>query len=238
MSTAAVHALKQALERRFPDALPLGGTTAASATGIAALDSLLPGGGLPRGRLTAWQPGGAATAVLRAACETAVLRGERAVWIDSGGRQSADFWRRGPLLIRPVSERHALETAETLLRSGGLALLVLHGCGREAVREAVRLARAARSGGSGFVLVADGPAVTHLRVVSRLTPEGYRWRHNPFGEPVEPLSVRVEVAASSLGWSGRTRFELPIRAHHCRVAPEARLPDRRGQRWRKRLGLP
>jgi hypothetical protein len=229
--SAALDHLREALERRFPDALPLGrGSATSSSSGIVALDALLPGQGLPRGRLTAWQPGGGATAVLRAACEAAVRRGERSAWVDGAGLQCADFWRRGPLLVRPPAGVGALEAAETLLRSGGLAVLVLHGCGREAAREAVRLTRAARAGGCALVVVAPSLQVAQLRVASRLTPDGYRWRRNAFGEPVEPVAVRVEVEASSLGWSGRTTFELPVRSYAQRTAPDPRLPDRRGAR--------
>jgi hypothetical protein len=236
MSAMALHQLKEALERQFPDAAPLGGRTLTAGTGLGALDALLPGGGLPRSRLTVWQPGGGATAILRAACEAAAGRRERAVWIDTAARQGADFWRSGPWLLRPPTERAALEAAESLLRSGGLALLVVHGCGREAATAAVRLTRAARAGGCAFVLVAEGTRVAHLRVRSRLSPEAYRWRHNAFGEPVEPVAVRLTVEASSLGWSGRATMELPIRTHGLRLAPDPRLPDRRGAapaaRWR------
>jgi hypothetical protein len=237
MSAAALHQLKEALERRFPDALPLGrGTVGAAVTGLPALDGMLPGGGLARGRLTVWEPGGGATAILRSACEAAVGRGERAVWVDAGGRQGADFWRPGPLLVRTATELKALEAAEALLQSGGVSLLVLHGCGRGASASAVRLSRAVRDGGGALVLVAGQTPVAHLRVVSRLSPEAYRWRRNAFGEPVEAVSVRVSVEASSLGWSGRTSLELPIRSHGLRLAPEPGLPDRRGAapaaRWR------
>lgn len=234
MSAAAVQELRQALERQFPDAQPLGrGTAATVGTGVAALDVLLPGGGLARGRLTVWRPGGGATAVLRTAVEAAVRRSERAAWVDGGGVLTGDFWRRGPLLVRPATEREALVSAEELLRSGGFALVVLTGAGREAGREAVRLSRAARAGGAAFVLSGGDAAVTHLRVASRIQPEGYRWRRDPFGEPVEVTAVRIEVEAASLGWSGRTSFELPVRTHRLRLAPEPRLVDRRGAFKRK-----
>lgn len=233
MSAAALQELKQALERRFPDALPLGrGTAAAVSTGVAALDVLLPGGGLARGRLTLWRPGGGSTAVLRTAAEAAVRRGERSAWVDAGGALSADFWRTGPLLVRPGTEREALISTEELLRSGGFGLVVLTGSIREAGREAVRLARAARAGGAAFVLTAPASAVTHLRVTSRIHPDGYRWRRDPFGEPVEVTAVRVEVEASSMGWGGRTSFELPVRTHRARLSPEPRLVDRRGAKRR------
>lgn len=233
MSAAAVQELKRALERQFPDALPLGrGMAAAVGTGVPALDVLLPGGGLARGRLTLWRPGGGSTAVLRTAAEAAVRRGERSAWVDAGGALSADFWRQGPLLVRPPTERDALMSAEELLRSGGFGLVVLAGSGRDASREAVRLARAARAGGAAFVLAAPQAAVTHLRVTSRIHPEGYRWRRDPFGEPVEVMAVRVEVEASSMGWSGRTTFEMPVRTHRARLSPEPRLVDRRGAKRR------
>jgi hypothetical protein len=236
---AALQDLRRAIERRFPDALPLGrGTVAAVSTGTAALDALLPGGGLARGRLTAWRPGGGATAVLRAACEAAAGRGERAAWISAGGVQCADFWRSGPLLLRPRSPIEALSSTEELLRSGGFALVILLGGGREIAGEAVRLARAARAGGTAFVVTSPAVTIAQLRVKSRIAPTGYRWRHDPFGEPVEVVAVRVEVEASSLGWSGRTAFDLPVRTHALRLAPEPHLVDRRGApaaaRWRRR----
>jgi hypothetical protein len=238
MSALALHELRQALERRFPDALPLGhGTGAGVGTGVAALDALLPGGGLARGRVTVWQPGGGATSILRSAAEAAVTRGERSAWVDVAGALSGDCWRSGPLLLRPAGELEALVCAEELLRSGGFALVVVSGGGQETSREAIRLSRAARAGGSALVLVSTGSSLSHLRVQSRIDPAGYRWRRNPFGEPVEAVSARIEVAASALGWSGRTSVDLPVRTHGARLAPEPRLVDRRGAppqvRWRR-----
>src|SRR5690606_16338139 len=71
-----LHELRRLLEGRFPDAVPVTYRTAgAVATGLGELDRVLPGGGLPRGRLAAWVPGGGATAVLQAACLAAVRLG-------------------------------------------------------------------------------------------------------------------------------------------------------------------
>jgi hypothetical protein len=238
MANVALDELKRALQHRFPDALPLGrGTAVAVSTGLPSLDMLLPGGGLVRGRLTSWRPGGGATAVLRSACAAAVQRGERAAWVDGAAVQGADGWRAGPLLVRPSSGRAALESTEELLRSGGFALVVLTGADREVAGEAVRLTRSARSGGAALVVVTAESTVAHLRVRTRLIPEAYRWRRDAFGEPVEVETVRVEVEASSLGWSGRTGLDLPVRSHAARLAPEPRLVDRRGAppaaRWRR-----
>jgi hypothetical protein len=237
MTALALQDLKQALQQRFPDALPLGrGLADAVPTGSAALDTLLPGGGLARGRVTLWRPGGGATALLRGSCEAVLAQGERSAWIDMAGTQGADFWRTGPLLLRPSSERQGLSCAEELLRSGGFALVVVSGGRREAAREAVRLSRDARAGGAALVLVQSEAAVAHLRVSSHTPPDAWRWRRDPFGDPVEVVAVRVEVEAAALGWSGRTQLELPVRTHRLRLSPEPRLADRRGAppaaRWR------
>jgi hypothetical protein len=220
--------LRDALARRFPDALPLSCRTALTvAMGIDELDGMLPNGGLPRGRLTVWAPGGGATAVLRAACVTVSGRGERAAWVDAAGTV-AQGWPAEVLLLRPAGERDALVCAEELLRSGGFALVVLGGTSKAAEREAVRLSRAAKEGGSAFVVVTAESVVASLRLRSRLPPEAYRWRRNSFGEPAEVEAVRVEVEAASLGWSGRTSFALPVLARPVRLALDPLLVDRRG----------
>lgn len=239
MSAApALAHLREALQQRFPDALPLGhGLAHAVATGIGALDRVLPGGGLARGRVTLWQAGAGATAMLRAACSAAVLRGERAAWVDGSCQLAAEGWDEGVLLLRPDGAVPALVCAEELLRCGGFALVVLTGAGATAGAEAVRLGRAARAGGSAFVLVGEDAAVTHMRLRARVRPEDYQWREGPFGEPVAVTSSRVEVEVTSLGWSRRARVELGIAEHALRLAAEPRLVDRRGAvpavRWRR-----
>jgi hypothetical protein len=220
--------LRASLALRFPDALPLSYRTALTIPSeIDELDALLPNGGLPRGRLTVWAPGGGATAILRAACAGVVARGERSAWVDAA-RTVSDVWPAGSLLLRPVNEMDALVCAEELLRSGGFALVVFGGAGRAAGRESVRLSRAAKEGGSAFVLVSAEPLVASLRLSSRLPSEGYRWVLDPFGEAVEVEAARVEVEAHSLGWSGRTSFTLPVLGRPVRLAMDPLLVDRRG----------
>lgn len=226
--TTSLAILRESLARRFPDALPLAYRTAVTvASGIEALDALLPNGGFARGRLTVCAPGGGVTAILRAACENVVRRGERAAWVDGAGTV-AEVWPEGSLLVRPGGELEALQCAEELLRSGGFALVGLSGGGKAMAREAVRLVREAKKGGSAFVVVGAEVAVASLRLTSRLPPEGYCWRANPFGEPIELESVRVEVRAWSLGWSGRTTFSLPVHTRPLRMAPDPLIVDRRG----------
>src|SRR2546426_10406493 len=114
-------AIRALIEQKFPDATPVTHRTAESvATGIDPLDAILPGHGLPRGRLTVWMPQGGATAVLRAACNTTVAQGERAVWIDGLRTVAGPFWEEGPILVRPRNRKHGLRGAEELLRCGGV----------------------------------------------------------------------------------------------------------------------
>lgn len=230
----ATAALRQAIERRFPDAVPLAHATVGGVgTGVAAVDALLPGGGLPRGRLTAWVPGGGASAVLRASCTAVVAAGERAAWIDGAGTVTADGWAAGPLLLRPSGEVEALACAEELLQSGGFGLVVVTGLSRNAARCGVRLSRAAKSGGSGLVLVGPVMEVAALRVECGITAEDWRWRADPFGAPGELGSVRIRLEARSLGWSGATTFDLPVWTHAPRASLDPLLVDRRGVMGRR-----
>ena len=227
-ATAAIQGLRETLAHRYPDALPLSWRTAqAVGTGVVRLDGLLPNGGFPRGRMTVWSPGGGATAVLRSACRSVVANGERSAWVDGAGMVVGDSWPSGPLLLRPSGSAEALECAEELARSGGFGLVVLTGDrGLDAVM--VRLGRAVRAGGGAFVALSRESSVAQLRVRSQLVREGWRWRCDPFGEPVDVEAVVVRVEAWSLGWRGRTEFRLPVRGHAERLAPETRLVDRRG----------
>jgi hypothetical protein len=228
-AAAELLTLRRTLEQRFPGAQPLVfRTSGAVATGLGALDALLPGGGLPRSRVTLWLPGGGATAILRAAACAAVQQGERSAWIDTQGQLSSDGWTRGPLLLRPADEINALACAEELLRSGGFALVVVTGVARALEREAVRLSRAAREGGSALVALAPGAPVAHLRMSTHIQPDGYQWKLNPFGEPAQVETVRIRVEAHAMGWNGHTVLVLPVHEHRQRSAADPLLRDRRG----------
>jgi hypothetical protein len=231
MSTS-VAALRALIQQRFPDATPLTGgvqTTEQVATGISALDHILPNGGLPRGRLSVWQPRGGATAILRAACQAAVAGGERAAWIDGDNTVAGAFWSiresDGLFLVRPKSRLHALRAAEELLRSGGFSLLVFAGCDPQGT-ETVRLTRTAREGGTALVTIGDATSMASLRLTSRVLR--YRWRRTPFGEPAEAMDATVRVQARTVGHSAHAEFPLPVMNHELRLSLESELADRRG----------
>lgn len=232
--TSRVLSLRSTLAAKYPDAMPLVcRTTGTVGTGIAALDGWFPQGGLPRGRLSVWTPGGGSTAVLRSVCAQAASRGERSAWVDGAGVATAEFWRPGVLLLRPRGGVEALECAQELACSGGFAVVVLAGAGRGISRAAVRLSRSARSGGSALVVLGQSLPLAAIRIRSRLMPASFEWRCDPFGAPAEVRWAAIEVSAEMMGWSGRTRFRLPVLSHACRLALEPVLPDRRGviSRW-------
>ncbi len=230
---SSVAALRSLLAHQFPDAAPLAyGVARPVATGIATLDEVLPGGGLPRGKLTAWHSDGGAAPMLRMACHTVTVAGERAAWIDGGRTLGA--WPAGlerTLIVRPTQPRYALRCAETLLRSGGLALVVLAGAALEGIA-AVRLARAAREGGAALVTLAEHASIAGLRIHSRLLPHGYRWASSPFGDPALPRDATVEVHVRTLGWQTRATLVLPVMPYELRLSLDSGLADRRGSQRR------
>jgi hypothetical protein len=228
--SSSIAALRALIEQKFPDAAPpplAGGasTTERVATGIGALDQVLPSGGLPRGRLSVWAPQGGATAILRAACLAVVARGERSAWIDGDALVTGAFWADGPYLVRPKSRLHALRAGEELLRSGGFSLLVLTGCDPHGT-ETVRLTRAAREGGTALVAIGEHASMASLRLTSRLLH--YRWRRTPFGDPADAREVMVRVDTKAIGWSAHAAFPIPVTPHELRLSLESALADRRG----------
>ena len=146
---------------------------------------------------------------------------------------SSDGWTAGPLLVRPLGERNAMSCAEELLCSGGFALVILTGVEQGMEREAVRLSRAAREGGSAFVALTRHSPVAHLRLTSHIQPDSYQWRSNPFGEPAHIDAVRLRVEASAMGWRGQAELTMPIHTRVPRTAADPLLRDRRGGRGRK-----
>mgnify|MGYP003693778351 CR=1 FL=1 len=219
------------IEQRFPDATPLTGgaqTTEQVATGIGALDQVLPNGGLPRGRLSVWAPQGGATAILRATCYSIVAR-RRAVGVDRRrqhrGRRVLER-RDGLYLVRPKSRLHALRAAEELLRSGGFSLLVLAGTEPQGT-EIVRLTRASREGGAALVTSATSASMASLRLTSRLlryslAPHAVR---RSGGSAKRHGSRRTRAP---VGWNAHDDFPIPVTHHELRLSLESELADRRG----------
>jgi hypothetical protein len=229
--SAQLRALRDLLKQRFPDAAPLVEQAATPvSTGLAELDRILPGRGLPRGKLTAWAPLGAASAVLRAACQRMVAAGERAAWIDAECTMGAE-WQDGPLLIQPqdpLPRVNALRCAETILASGGFAIVVLSAGADPEGTERVRLTRAARAGNCAFVALTASPSLATLRVSSRILPHSFRWARGPFADPAAPIDATVEIRVRTLGWNAHASVVLPVDPYELRLSLDPSLVDRRG----------
>ena len=225
---ASVAELRRVLEARFPNAVPLPERTVPQiSTGVAALDRILPSGGLPRGRLSVWVPGVGGSAVLRAACQRATERGERAAWVDGVGRVSPGYDWGKVLLARPSSERQALECTEELLTSGGFSVVVRLGEGSTG-GERVRLCRAAREGGTALIEVSADPHMAAVKIWARAGPDSFEWLRNAQGEPVLVEAVRLRVRVMASGWNRESDVVLRVMDHEHTLSLEPGLADRRG----------
>lgn len=225
---ASAGALRKMLVERFPGSVLLPERVVPPIpTGLEALDAILPGGGLPRGRVVVWQSAaGGATALVRAAAGGLLARGERVAWID-GARRLGPHWVDGPLVVRPAAPELALRAAEILLRSGGFALVVLGGVEPDQTAM-LRLSRMAHEGGGGFVAITSRTLGASLRLTSRYLLAQYSGPRNPFGERALIDTVAVEIEARAPGWQSRTVLRIPVAPCDFRMALEPGLPDRRG----------
>ncbi|MHB1225629.1 MAG: P-loop NTPase family protein [Gemmatimonadaceae bacterium] len=151
------------------------------ATGIPALDLLLPGNGLPRGRLTEvlGTRSSGRTTILRQMVATTRRRGGWVAWVDAGRTLAPQDWATaGPAMargsggpagmddgcgggrgsaplwvVRPPSAARAAWCADVLLRSGAFALVVLDGAPVLSHATAVRLTRLARDADAALVVL-------------------------------------------------------------------------------------
>ena len=220
-------ALRALIEERFPDAVPLTQRAAPTvATGVAAFDQILPQGGLPRGRLTVWGPPLGAVALLRTACQAAVHRGERAVWIDAA-RTMGPTWQEGPILIRPHTRLSALRFTEWLLHSHGFALVVLSGAEPDAT-ELIRFSRLVHQSGTAFVALTPSTSTATVRLASHAMPGGTRYAPGPFGHPAAIREVALSIEARASGWRAQTTLHLPVQPYDVRLSLDPALGDRRG----------
>lgn len=228
----SLSALRSLIEQKFPDATPITRRTARpAATGIPDLDRALPRGGFPLGKLSVCESGGGATSVLRSACEVALASGDRAAWIDSAGTVTGVSWKTGPLLVRPRGAKQAVAAADLLLRCGGFRLVVLALGKADALTDAdtVRLVRAVHEGGGAFAVLATHANMAALRLATRITPDAYRWRDDPFGDPAEAQEVRLHAEVRALGWHKQAMFTLPVQSHDLRLSLDPGVVDRRGR---------
>jgi len=136
-------------------------------TGVAELDAVLVGGGLPRGRLTevVGARGSGKTTLLRRAVTAAAQRGVWVAYVDASRTLWARDWARvadaaraadGRLcVVRPMSAARGAWCADVLLRSGAFGLVVLDGAPPLTRASAVRLTRLARDADAALVVLGE-----------------------------------------------------------------------------------
>jgi hypothetical protein len=220
--------LRQQLADLVDPPLPDRGEEGVLATGLAPLDRILPGGGIPRGRLTELlgTRGSGRTALVRQLVEQAVADGRWVAYVDAARTLAPREWAHlgryeGLWVVRPRDPTRGAWSADVLLRSGAFALVVLDGAPPLPRPVAVRLGRLAREHDVALVnLVDEGSGVTiggALRMRVRRARQGDRGGTRGIGHPL-PATGRHPPAA--IGRPGREERE--------RSAPRLRITIEKG----------
>lgn len=178
-------------------------------TGLGPLDALLPGGGLPRGRITEWSGPRSCgkLALLRRTLRELHTLGEPVALVDELRTLYAPDWTEllegGPAfwVVRPPLGE-ATWCVDLLLRSGAFGAVVVDAddtspFSRVGRSVGVRLQRLAEEAGSILVMIAELP-IAGLRLHFR--PGRVRPAHgSPFG-PFMPAVRRVQVQVGKGRW--------------------------------------
>jgi len=222
------------LTRLLPPPAPV---APALPTGIATLDAVLLGGGLPRGRLTeiVGGTGSGKTTLARAIVEATVEAHGWVAYIDAQRTLDPRDWvhlgdAEGVWMIRPHDATRAAWCADVLLRSSAFALVILDGAPALSKEVAVRLTRLARESNAAFVLLGDkAGGATQLGGAVRLLVERRRPKDRKTGgqedrkTETHTIGVRVEK-----GGTLRTVEVSCAIAVARRLCAHPEVPDRRG----------
>lgn len=192
-------------------------------TGVAALDRALPGGGIPRGRISEWlAPAGLGKTTLARSLVAATLRaGHGVAWIDATRTLDPRDWAtalEATWIVRPSTPVRGAWCADLLLRSGAFALVVLDGAPILPRPIAVRLAQLAREADAALLLLGEDTRATDGGSALRL-------RFTAVG-PDHRRVVTVEKG-------GVHPHPVPLESDHDvriarRLCAHPAVPDRRG----------
>jgi hypothetical protein len=199
-----------ALKERLAELVdpPIPGDVVSVPTGVVALDRVLPGGGLPRGRLTEIRgaPGSGRTTFVRDLVARALGDALWVACIDGTRTFAPRDWaplgaHAGLWIVRPRDPARAAWCADVLLRSGAFPLVVLDGAPQLPRPVAVRLVRLARDANAAFVLTGDiGPKLT-------------------LGGALR-LHVFRDIGTRDIGTSGESRATRPPPSHDATRRPD------------------
>jgi hypothetical protein len=226
MSLAALQDLRQQLA-----AVVAGtpSTTPGLPTGHTALDAALPGGGLPRGRITELlAPAGLGkTTLARTLAATTLTSGHAVAWVDATRTLDPRDWvavdpagSDALWVVRPGEAARAPWCADLLLRTGAFALVVLDGAPVLPRTVGVRLSQLARDADAALLLLGEGTRASEiggaLRLVLKRRDASTVLATIEKGGPHQhvPLQLFLEVG----------------RGHYIarRLCAHSEIPDRRG----------
>lgn len=202
-------------------------------TGVTTLDAALPGGGLPRGRVTELlAPAGLGKTTLARTVAVATLRtGHAVAWVDAARTLDPRDWvdvdaGGGDALwvVRPADPARAAWCADLLLRTGAFALVVLDGAPVLARTVAVRLAQLARDADAALLLLGEGTKASEIGGALRLVLKRRPARDTRGGPQV---AVLIEKG----GPHQHVPLHLEVGHAHSiarRLCAHPAVPDRRG----------
>ncbi len=205
-------------------------TTPGLPTGLTALDAVLPGGGLPRGRITEiLAPAGVGkTTLARSLAATTLTAGHTVAWVDATRTLDPRDWVATSMegsdalwVVRPAEATRAPWCADLLLRTGAFALVVLDGAPVLPRTVGVRLAQLARDSDAVLLLLGDGTRASEIGGALRLLLRRREGANGSTvvatiekGGPHQHVSLQLEVGRGT----GSTR----------RLYSHPEIPDRRG----------
>ena len=223
--------LADVLDLPKPDAPGLG-------TGVRALDAVLPGEGVPRGRLTEiiGALGSGKTTFVRSIVERAVEDGLWVAYVDASRTLAPRDWAHlgegaGVWMIRPRDAARAPWCADVLLRSGAFALVVLDSAPMLTRGIAVRLTRLARDSNAALIAIGDERGSSMVPGSLRLKTTG-RDRRSRRAASAAPSAITITVEKGGVRQSVEVSCGIGMARRLC-SHPE--VPDRRGVAERVRV---
>lgn len=212
-------------------------------TGVRGLDLALPGGGLPRGRITELlAPAGLGkTTLARAVASSTLKAGHAVAWVDATRTLDPRDWvqvdatgRDALWVVRPADAAKAAWCADLILRTGAFALVVLDGAPVLPRNIAVRLSQLARDADASLLLLGDGNKASEIGGALRLVLKRRPARDTRGGPQVAVLIEKggpqqhVPLLLEMGNAANRADTDASTASIARRLCAHPEVPDRRG----------